>query len=82
MSEKFHLPKGEGTEYDDYTVSFDSSSGALTVDCPAKEKINIVIKGIENVRKVENATSWNYNRNNRELTILAEGKNIRVGVAQ
>ena len=82
VSEKFHLPKGEGTEYDDYTVSFDSSSGALTVDCPAKEKINIVIKGIENVRKVENATSWTYNRTNRELTLLAEGKNIRVGVAQ
>lgn len=80
ISQTCHFPIGDGVEYNDYSVTFESASGRLTVDCPAKEKVNIVIKGLENVRKVKNATCWNYNRNKKELTLLAEGKSIKVDI--
>ena len=80
MADKLHLPKGDGVEYDDYTVSFNSKTGKLTVNCPKSEKINVIVKGLGGVRKVNNVKSWNCNSHNGDLALVAEGSDIDVDI--
>ena len=80
MSGRLHLPKGEGIDYDDYTMAFDSKAGKLTIRCPKSEIVNVVVKGLQNVKEVSNVKSWSINPSNGDLALAAEGSDIDIDI--
>lgn len=77
---KLHLPKGEGVEYDDYVVNFDTETGKLTINCPKSETVNVIVKGLGDVKNVKNVKSWNCNSDNGDLALVAEGSDIDIDI--
>ena len=78
VSSLLHLPQGEGTEYEDYYISFDSTKGNLSVNCPCLDKVNIIIKGIGKIHEVRNASSWAYDPISGDVSLMAEGDKINI----
>jgi len=75
-SHVIHIPRGDGLEYDDYVVRYDMTSGQVEVNCPIRETVGIVFKGIKGVKDVKASSSWRYDSKTGDLKIMATGKDI------
>lgn len=73
-----HLPKGEGVEYDDCTVSFNPSTGSLTIKGAVSRTYSIRITDIESVGTITGTTVYNYNADKKELTLETSGTDINI----
>lgn len=58
-----HLPCGDGTEYEDYLISYDDIKGRLNVYGKDNKSFTFVLRGINSVvKEVKNASSWEFDR--------------------
>lgn len=79
-TQKYHLPVGDGVEWEDFIIGYDSSEGILDLKCPSSQKVNVIIKGIPKVKEVRNVSSWKWDNNTGDLTIVAEGRDVTVSI--
>ncbi len=75
-----HLPDGEGTEYTDCLVSYDETHGRLAVKHNANDKFTFIIKGLEKVKKVRGASSWQWDAARKTLVAKGEGRDINIQI--
>lgn len=66
-----HLPCGEGIEYNDIHVYYDQNKGLLKIDGNENIPLVFVIKDTEKVKKVKGTDTWNYDEQNKVLTLNA-----------
>lgn len=76
-----HLPCGDGTEYEDYLISYDDIKGRLNVYGKDNKSFTFVLRGINSVvKEVKNASSWEFDRKNKELVIHVESDKINIEI--
>lgn len=75
-----HLPKGEGVDYDNYTVCYDSDSKHLSIKCPAHETVNVIIKGIGKVKGISGGSLIGNNPQTGDLALSATGQKIELDI--
>lgn len=73
-AQQCHLPVDDGTAYFDCTVSYDETRRKLTLNTSRPDRpYAFIIKNMAAVSAVDNAESWKYDPQKKELTILASG---------
>jgi len=81
MSLTYHSPRNEGIEYDNVTVSFNPQDGRLAVKSAQKKDFALLLRDVDPVQKVSgDLSSWHYNKEKRELQIIASGKTLNIQI--
>jgi alpha-glucosidase (family GH31 glycosyl hydrolase) len=74
----FHKPVGNGIDYTDIQVSFDSSRGIISINSDTSEDFIFLIKSQHLPKSVNNVSKWEYNAAKRLVRIEKSGKQFEI----
>jgi alpha-glucosidase (family GH31 glycosyl hydrolase) len=66
---ELHLPKGEGTEYENCFVRYDEENRKLQVVSNGNQTYTIILKNISQVKNIKPNLLWEYDTKKSELII-------------
>lgn len=73
----YHAPIGEGIEYNDIQIEYDSINKRLNVSSKIKNDYIFIFKNVEKTTRINgNISSWRYDKEIKELQVFASDKNI------
>jgi alpha-glucosidase (family GH31 glycosyl hydrolase) len=77
---KFHRPTGDGTGYEDVTISSNESSRTVQVSGPASRAYLLRVKSFARPTSVANADSWSYDAAGKRVIIAKTGASFIITI--
>lgn len=74
-SYRYYRPTGTGTDYDIIDITFDNITGALEVNGESNLSYAFIIQNVDKPRETIHG-EWEYNAEDRSLTIFKQGKDF------
>lgn len=76
-----HLPCGDGVDYTDCEVRYDKEKGHLKIRGESDGSYTVLLRHVPEVRAIKNVSSWEYDKQKRELRIDCQGAEIDIDIA-